>query len=550
MMYRTLIALILLGFISCKNRIEYPLPVWESYDESTEIAANKDHETRRLQYKLIQSKYLDKNKVWNTIRDELKYFNPEDYDRLKPLILEQDIPSIQTSIGNGALTYEELTLWYLYRIVHMESNPATTLHSIIALNPNAIAEARKRDQMMTKEDHLIYGMPILLKDNINTSSMNTTAGALALLDNQTGDAHIVAQLKSKGAIILGKANLSEWAYFFCGGCPVGYSAVGGQTLNPYGRRQFETGGSSAGSGTTMAANYAAAAVGTETSGSILSPSSKNSVVGLKPTVGRLSRSGIVPISSTLDTPGPMTRSVVDNAILMDAMQGYDEADGKMISGKELSINLNEVKSGSLEGKRFGAFTHFIERDSVYKATLDKIRAAGAEVVEVDPIDIDFKGFSTILNIDMKYDLPKYIKGTAGDLVTIKDVQDVIDYNLQDSILRSPYGQARLEGIYLDTTSMEGMRQIDARLQSEARRYFDTHLDTHNLDAILSINNYNAGFAAAAKYPCLTVPMGYKPSGEPISLTFINKSYTENKLLELGYGFEQYTKSRRMPEGYN
>ena len=154
----------------------------------------------------------------------------------------------------------------------------------------------------------------------------TTAGAVALMNNQTDDAFIVKRLKENGALILGKANLSEWAYFFCGECPSGYSAVGGQTLNPYGRKVLDTGGSSSGSAVAVAANLAPVAVGSETSGSILSPSSQNSVVGLKPTVGLLSRGGIIPISSTLDTPGPITRSVVDNAILLSAMAGKDPED--------------------------------------------------------------------------------------------------------------------------------------------------------------------------------------------------------------------------------
>jgi len=236
----------------------------------------------KMQYKLIQSKFLDKNEIWKTVADQIAYFSEEDYEKLEPLILEQDIPTIQSHIQSGRLSYEKLTQWYLYRIVKFENDKNKTLHSIIALNPNAVEEARERDKNIgDKKNHPIYGMPILLKDNINTSEMKTTAGAHALLENKTEDAFIVKQIKAKGGIILGKANLSEWAYYFCKGCPVGYSAVGGQTLNPYGRKIFETGGSSSGSGTTMAANYAAAAVGTETSGSILSPSSQNSIVGLK-----------------------------------------------------------------------------------------------------------------------------------------------------------------------------------------------------------------------------------------------------------------------------
>ena len=166
--------------------------------------------------------------------------------------------------------------------------------------------------------------------------MATTAGAVALKDNTTDDAFMVNQLKSKGALILGKANLSEWAYFFCGDCPSGYSAVGGQTLNPYGRRIFDTGGSSSGSAVSVAANFCAAAIGSETAGSILSPASQNSVVGLKPTIGLVSRSGIVPISSTLDTAGPITKTVRDNAIVLDAIYGYDKSDSKSIRSKYLS----------------------------------------------------------------------------------------------------------------------------------------------------------------------------------------------------------------------
>src|SRR5690606_23680601 len=198
-------------------------------------------------------------------------------------------------------------------------------NSVISLNPKVIEQAKQKDKEFKNKrlKHPIFGMPILLKDNINTADMPTTAGAVVFQNNQTDDAFIVKQLKDKGALILGKANLSEWAYFFCGECPSGYSAIGGQTLNPYGRRVIDTGGSSSGSGVSVAANFCAAAIGSETAGSILSPASQNSVVGLKPTVGLLSRSGIVPISSTLDTPGPITKNVMDNAIVLDAMFGED-----------------------------------------------------------------------------------------------------------------------------------------------------------------------------------------------------------------------------------
>ena len=224
-----------------------------------------------------------------------------------------------------------LTKFYLYRIRKFDRENELSLNSVISINPNVINQARKLDDMDdldVDKMHPIFGMPILLKDNINVLGMATTAGAVALQNNKTEDAFTVKRLKEQGAIILGKSNLSEWAYFFCGDCPSGYSAIGGQTLNPYGRRIMDTGGSSSGSGVVVAANFCAAAVGSETSGSILSPSSQNSIVGLKPTIGLLSRSGIVPISSTLDTPGPMAKNVIDNAIVLDAMFGFDENDSK------------------------------------------------------------------------------------------------------------------------------------------------------------------------------------------------------------------------------
>ncbi len=525
--------------------------LWTPYNDSAEVAANQDHENPRMRYKLIQSKILDKNDIFLPLYAEVNAFPEERYETMKPLVLEQDIPSLQRAVEEGKFTYEELTLFYLKRIYMYELNNETTLHTVIALNEEVLEQARKRDRERRDGHDPIYGMPILLKDNIDTEGMKTTAGALAFKDNTTSDAFIVEQLKAKGALILGKVNLSEWAYYLCDGCPVGYSAYGGQTLNPYGRRVFETGGSSSGSGTSMAANYAVAAVGTETSGSILSPSSQNSVVGLKPTIGLLSRSGIVPISSTLDTPGPMTRNVVDNAILLDAMRGKDPDDPSSVE-KEYSAGwIGQLGQEDLKGKRFGAFSNLIERDSIYRSTLELIKAAGAEVVELGPPEIPLGGFLSILNLDMKADLPAYIEKNVRDTqaVTVKSVRDIMDFNLQDTLVRIPYGQARLEAVVTDSTSAEELQRIKSDLENSTRTYFNNAMDTHQLDAILSINNYHAAYAAVAKYPALTVPMGYKTNGEPISLTFIGRSFEEPKLLRLGTAYEKASKARKIPEGY-
>mgnify|MGYP000689545605 CR=1 FL=1 len=522
--------------------------IFKKYDETAALKKQQEHPRNRMKFKLFQSKVLDMNEVFAPLEKELANFSEAIYDSLKPLIIEQDIPTLQTHVRNGKLTYEKLTLFYLYRIRKFESDSTKSLNAIIALNPNVLEEARKKDKERTDINatpNKIYGMPILLKDNINTAGMPTTAGALALKENKnTEDAFIVKRLKEEGALILGKANLSEWAYYFCSGCPLGYSAVGGQSLNPYGRGEFETGGSSASSGTAVAANYAVAAVGTETSGSITSPSSLNSVVGLKPTIGLLSRTGIVPISSTLDTPGPMTKSVMDNWIFLNAMYGYDKADPK-------AFNYVDKSSGTfkdnLKGKRFGVFKTLLS-DSVYNANINVMKESGAIIVEIDPERLPLPGFRTLLSIDMKKDLPHYIQHYADKNVKVQSVKDVIEFNKQDSILRAPYGQALFEGIVSDTTTLEQLQEIKKTLMTNARKYYSV-MDTEKLDAILSINNYHSGFSAVAEYPNLTVPMGYRKSGEPTNLTFIAKPQEEAKLLILGNAFERLTKRRKLPAGY-
>jgi amidase len=531
---------------SCQQK-ETPV-IFKEYDETAALKKQQNHEKKRMQFKLMQSKYLDMNQVFRAFNEDLSYFSEESYQALKPLILEQNIPSLQKSVQEGALSYEKLTLFYLYRIRKFESDSTLSLNSIIALNPHVLREAREKDeQKKNVSEFSIFGMPILLKDNINTKELPTTAGAAALQRNFTkSDAFIVEKLKENGALILGKVNLSEWAYFFCSGCPVGYSAIGGQTLNPYGRGEFETGGSSAGSGVAVAANFAVAAVGTETSGSITSPSSQNSVVGLKPTIGVLSRSGIVPISSTLDTPGPMTKNVMDNAIFMNAMLGFDTND---TASKE--IEEDYFKNGfknDLKGKRLGVLKTLLT-DSIYVLTLGKLKKAGAEIMEITPPEISFNGFLTLLNIDMKHDLPKYLKNNADKSISLKNVKDVVKFNQKDSLLRAPYGQQLFEGIVKDTATLEELDLIKRNLNSEGKRFLQA-LKDEKLDAILSINNYHSGVAAVAKYPTLTVPMAYKKSGEPVSLTFIGLPFSERKLLEIGAAFEQLTNVRRMPENYD
>ena len=542
------VVILMVYMISCKTVKQTAIAVWTPYDEKEELVTIAKNESVRTKYKLIQSKILNKNELWKTIAPQLINFSEADYQQLEPWIFNQDIPTIQSNIAAGKLTYEKLTQWYLYRIVKFENDKEKALNNIISINPNAVKEARKKDRNRSGNNHPVFGMPILLKDNIDFEGLPTTAGAHALQFNNAKDAFIIERLKSNGAIILGKVNLSEWANYLCLECPNGYSAIGGQTLNPYGIKKIDTGGSSAGSGSSMAANYAAAAVGTETSGSILSPSSQNSLVGLKPTTGLLSRSGIVPISSTFDTPGPMTRNVMDNAILLDAMSGTDVTDPASTNNPINKKYLENVKTGSLEGVKFGVIKAFL-RDSLYKINVEKIKAAGGVMFEIEFEQNNNDGFGTLLNTDMKVDLANYLKNYAGDKIPYRSVADIIAFNKIDSLKSIPYGQGRFDGIMKENKTNEEIENLKKSVRKSGVGYFEKPWVQFQLDFILSIANRSAGFAAAANYPCITVPMGYRASGEPVVITFISRPFMEDRLLKIAYAFEKATKARKIPAGY-
>jgi amidase len=490
--------------------------------------------------------------LWAPFINDLEAFSEERYEALKPLILEQDIPTMQEGIGRGDFTYEELTLFYLERIRIFDRNNELSLNSVIALNPDIVQQARKKDQALKNgsKKHAIYGIPVLLKDNINTKNLPTTAGAEALQGNVTEDAFLVEKLKENGALILGKANLSEWAYYFCGECPSGYSAVGGQTLNPYGRKILDTGGSSSGSAVAVAANLAPVAVGTETAGSILSPSSQGSVVGLKPTVGVLSRGGIVPISASLDTPGPITKSGIDNAILFLAMTGEDPQDPASLANQNKAKDFySTLKNVSLKGKKFGAMKGLMG-DSLYAQAVEDLKKAGAEIIVYEPEQTQLANFLNYLNIEMKGDLPRYFEVYGDKNLKFESVQDVVAYNQLHSLRRAPYGQKLFRGIIADTTTEEEFTVIEDTLVRRGKRFFELPMNEYKLDGILSVNNFHAAYAAVAKFPAITVPMGFAENKAPKGLTIIAKPYQEAELLKWAYAYEQVSKRRRTPENYN
>ena len=527
-----------------------PSYFWQPYDESLEIREQAALPNSQLRYKLLNSKVLDKNDLWRPFEAALRNFSAQRYESLKPLILERSIAELQQSVREGQVNYEELVSFYLYRIRHYESDNSLSLNSVIALNPSAINRARELDQLRQQgtavANDSIFGMPVLLKDNVGAEGMPTTAGAIALQDNFTDDAFITSRLKANGAIILGKANLSEWAYFFCDNCPSGYSAKGGQTLNPYGRKQFGTGGSSSGSAVAVAANFAVAAVGSETSGSILSPASANSVVGLKPTTGLLSRSGVVPISSTLDTTGPITKSVADSVILFNAMTGYDENDFAMpLISADYSL---DYSANSIGDMRLGVINGFAG-DGIYADAVASLNQLGANLVEVDMASARFEGFGNLLGGEMKRDLALYLEQYASGRVELETIDDVKVFNEASLDIRAPYCQAEVDRMVANEQSMDALNRLRDRLQSQARDQLESVFTESDLDILLSINNRHAGIAALANFPAITLPMGYRGTGQPVGLTLIAPPFHEQDLIDSAAAYEQAARTRIIPSNY-
>ena len=549
-MNKNLVVVLITTFVtSLVDAAENPR-TWERYDESEDLALLAEHENERMHFQLLNSKVLDKNFLWAPFAEDLANFSEADYLSMKSMILDRSIRELQQSVSSGALTYEQLVTFYIYRIREIESDNSRYLNGVISLNPDAIIRARRLDEVRQLGTSIItdsiFGIPVLLKDNINAAGMATTAGAVALQNNFTDNAFIVERLREKGAVIIGKANLSEWAYFFCNDCPSGYSAMGGQTLNPYGRFQFGTGGSSSGSGASTAANYATVAVGSETSGSILSPSSANSLVGLKPTTGSISRTGVVPISASLDTAGPMTRSVADLVILFNAMAGYDATDTAMpLISADMQLVYREV---SLVGKRLGAQVRYADNE-FYQNALMLLSANEASIVEVSFEAQRQPQFGEFLGVEMKRDLALYLEQHAADEVLIDSIASLKLFNEQDMNLRAPYGQAEID--MMDELNYSGVEieELRAELQDNARFQLDSIFEDLNIEVLISVNNQQASIAALANYPALTIPMGYEDDGRPIGITFIAPPFQEQLLIDVGVQFEQLIEARRTPADY-
>jgi amidase len=495
-------------------------------------------------------------------------------------IAEMNMLEMRRAMEAGEWTTRSLVEEYLERIERIDSRGPKT-NSIIELNPDAlaIAEEMDKERKVGRVRGPLHGIPILLKDNIDTHDrMTTTAGSLALEGSiAPRDAFIVTRLRASGAVILGKTNLSEWANFRGKRSVSGWSSRGGLTRNPYALDRSAC-GSSSGSGAAIAANLAAGAVGTETDGSIICPSQSNGIVGIKPTLGLLSRSGIIPIAHSQDTPGPMTRTVADAAILLGAMMGVDARDGatrasRTYAGTDYAGFLDK---GGVKGARIGIARNLAGDNAkigkVFEDALAALRDLGA--VLVDPADVPNydkyeKTEREVLYFEFKHDLNKYLR-SLGPNASVKTMKDVIRFNEKNKERVLPYfGQehmliAQEKG---PLTSKEYRDALARNHRLSRERGIDAVMRKHRLDALVlpsggpawlidlvdgDSNNWGvkaSSTAAVAGYPHITVPSGYI-FGLPVGLSFIGRAWSEGKLIGYAYAFEQETQARRVPGYYS
>ncbi|WLD93234.1 amidase family protein [Alkalihalobacillus sp. AL-G] len=481
--------------------------------------------------------------------------------RNKDWLEQATILELQKAMSNGELTSMQLVsrcLEYISRLNHKGPN----LNAVLEVNPDAlhIAETLDSERKVKGMRGPLHGIPVLVKDNVETGDrMHTSAGSVALESHYAvHDATIVRKLRDAGAVIIGKANMTEWANFMSESMKNGYSSRGGQVRNPYGAT-FDCGGSSSGSAVGVAAHFSTLSIGTETSGSILSPASQNNVVGIKPTVGLVSRTGIIPLSHSQDTAGPIARSVTDAAILLGALTGIDPADP--ITKTSVERNYRDytsfLNSKSLHGARIGVARSLYfdgltnEQKEVMEQALRDLEGEGVTIIELEsisPMEKDEAWDYKVLLHEFKSDLNHYLAG-LGRGSAVQSLSDVIAFNESHSERAMKYGQDIL--IASDKTSgmMTESDYLDSRLRDlelSRTRGIDVVMEEHQLDALLFPNSNGAGIPAKAGYPSVTVPGGFTKDGEPVGVTFTGLAYSEPALIGLAYAYEQATKHRKAP----
>lgn len=476
-----------------------------------------------------------------------------------PVDLERaTVADLQAAMAACTLSSERLAGGYLARIQAISSG-GPAVNAVRALSPTALEEARAldRERAAGKLRGPLHGIPVLIKDNIDLAGLPTTAGSLALERSMpAADAFLVTRLKAAGAVILGKANLTEFANFMTVGMPSGYSGLGGQVLNPY-DASVTPSGSSAGSAVAAAASLAAITVGTETSGSILSPAVANSLVGVKPTVGLVSRGGILPISGTQDTAGPMARSVRDAALLLTALAGVDPADpvtaeGAAAAGRDYAALLSDT---ALRGARIGLVGNPPQggAGAVYQAALDVLKAQGAELL---PAAVDQNNLPpAILVQEFKRDLNVYLARLPAD-APMRSLAQILAFNAAHRAEgATKFGQSLLtdsEAVDLgDAATAAAYEQARAEGLRVSRERIDAALAEGRLDALLFVGSGSAGIGARAAYPSVALPIGYNPdNGRPVGITLLGTAYSEGRLLALAYDYEQAAAVWQPPSAVN
>ena len=488
---------------------------------------------------------------------------------------EITVAELQEGMKAGKWTARSIAEKYLSRIEKLDKQ-GPTVNSIIELNPDAlgIAEALDKERKAKGARGPLHGIPVLIKDNIDTADrMMTTAGSLALSGSiALKDSFVAQRLRAAGAVILGKTNLSEWANIRSSHSSSGWSGRGGQTKNPYVLDRNPC-GSSSGSGAAIAANFAVVAVGTETDGSVVCPSSANSLVGIKPTLGLISRSGIIPIAHSQDTAGPMARTVRDAAILLTALAGLDPDDAVTSEsrGRASSDYTQFLDANGLRGARIGVvrknFGFNDQVDQLMNSSLDAMKRLGAEIVDPAEIETAGKFDDTELEVllyELKADLNKYLAG-VGPRAPVHSLKEIIEFNERNKEREMPYfGQdlfikAEAKGPLTDKDYLDALAKNHQLSRTEG---IDAAMTKHRLDAMVAptggppwptdlINgdHFTGGYSTAsavAGYPHITVPAGYI-HGLPVGISFFGGAYSEPQLIKLAFAFEQATKARRPPQ---
>lgn len=490
--------------------------------------------------------------------EALADFTPEVRCRLDGLVLEATATDLQFDLAAGRYSAAELVTFYVDRIRRYD---AGRLRAVIELNRDAleIANALDAERAAGQVRGPLHGVPILLKDNIGSGDrLRTTAGAVALSNVRCDrDAHLVAGLRDAGALILGKTNMSEWAYWMSYIAPSGYSALGGQVVSPYGQG-LDPFGSSTGSAVAVTANLAAISVGTETAGSIVAPSARASVVGMRPTLGLISRDRVLPITDECDMAGPIARTVSDVAASLTAMAARrDPRDRHSRRAAELhgADFTASLRRDALRGKRIGLIgiatdgavsDEWIIANSGMTDTVRAVESAGGRVVVLHPAPFDFvgAGFVPEFNWGMREGVNAYLAATDAP---VRSLSEIIDFNDQDLPRFAPWGQDRLRDCLWNPLGEAEAREIARANRQQARAYLTALMDDNGLDALAGIDTLQSMIYPFAGFPAIAVPAGISPWGVPFSVTFIGRAKSDAELLGIAYAFEQASRFRVPPE---